>query len=93
MRFLRVFFISLGVSLDVVGGHEADKNQLLPTERTDEQPTNEVEVLMTAATDGSPQNTLLLSVVVPHRFRDLSQTSCMSSPPRGSRRVSLEMNE
>ena len=54
VRFLRGFFISLGVTLDVVGRHEADENQLLPTERTDEQTANEVEMLVTAATDALP---------------------------------------
>ena len=93
MRFLRVFFISLGVTFEVVRREKADENQLLPTERTDEQPANEVEVFVTTPTTSLAQDSLLPAVIVFHFFLDLSQTSCMSSPPRGSRRVSFEMNE
>jgi hypothetical protein len=61
---LRAFFISLGVSFEVVRRLKTDENQFLSRERTDEQSTNEVEMLVTTPAYGSSQNTLLLAIVV-----------------------------
>ena len=66
VRLLRILLVALGVTLDVVRRLEADENQLLSRERTDEQPTDEVKVLMTAPTHAPAQNPLLFTVVVFH---------------------------
>ena len=64
MRPFGILLVSESVTLDVVRRLEADENQLLSRERTDEQSTNEVEVLVTASTDTASKNSLLLTVVV-----------------------------